>query len=245
MPEYIVSYIEGDTPGPFNVYLSGSSGLTLYAANVTKSQLQSGYFISFLNGIPSSSVVISNAAYGCSTEENLPFPTPTPSITNSVSVTPSITPSITVSPSITPSITVSKTPGASLTPSISITPSRTPSLSPGGSPPPPTPSRTPSVTPSTVPPVYISAVGGGFSGFGSDVYVNGFITLTSNVSTITTFSVNVTVSFGTVNVPVTVPAMSNIGQGSTYIGGNDPEPIGSACIVSCDNPAVVLVGFTC
>jgi hypothetical protein len=59
------------------------------------------------------------------------------------------------------------------------------------------------------------------------------------------FSVNVTVSFGTVNVPVTVPAMSNIGQGSTYIGGNDPEPIGSACIVSCDNPAVVLVGFTC
>lgn len=245
MPEYTISYIEGNTPGPFNVYLSGSSGLTLYAANVTKTQLESGYFISFPNGIPSSSVVISNVAYGCVTEENLPFPTPTPTVTNSVSVTPSVTPSITVSPSITPSITISKTPGASLTPSISITPSRTPSLTPGGGSPSPTPSRTPSLTPSTLPPVSVSAVGGGFSGFGSNVYVDGYITLSSNVSINSTFSVNVTVSFGVVNVSVTVPAGSNIGIGSTYIGGNDPEPIGSACIVSCTNPAVVLTGFTC
>lgn len=248
MPEYTISYIEGNTPGPFNVYLSGSSGLTLYAANVTKTQLESGYFINFPDGIPSSSVVISNAAYGCSTEENLPFPTPTPSITTSVSVTPSVTPSITVSPSITPSITISKTPGASFTPSISITPSITPSRSIGASLTPSisiTPTRTPSVTPSVAPSIYISAIGGGFSGYGSNVYVDGYITLSSNVSTVTTFSVDVTVSFGTVNVIVTVPVGSNIGQGSTYIGGNDPEPIGSACIVSCDNPSVITTGFTC
>jgi len=154
MQKYIIKFVEGSTPGPFNVYLSGSGTLNLYAANVSKAQLSSGYIVEFADGIPSSSIVISNAAYGCATEENLPFPTATPSITPSVSITPSktptisisstpgasLTPSISATPSITPSITPSSTIGVSITPTPSISISRTPSISI-------TPSVTPSITP--------------------------------------------------------------------------------------------------
>ena len=245
MAQYTINYVEGNTPGPFNIYLSGSGTLNLYAANVTKDQLAAGYSINFPDGIPSSSVVISNTSYGCATEEVLPFPSQSPSVTPTISVTPSISITPTVTPTRTPSISVTPSVPASLTPSVSITPSVTPSVSVGGPSPSVTPSRTPSPSPSTVPPVSVSVVGGGFSGYGSNVYVDGYITLSSNVSIDSTFSVDVTVSYGTVNVSVVVPAGSNIGSGTTYIGGNDPEPIGSACIVSCDNPAVVLTGFTC
>lgn len=245
MAQYTINYVEGNTPGPFNIYLSGSGTLNLYAANVTKDQLAAGYSINFPDGIPSSSVVISNTSYGCATEEVLPFPSQSPSVTPTISVTPSISITPTVTPTRTPSISVTPSVPASLTPSVSITPSVTPSVSVGGPSPSVTPSRTPSPSPSTVPPVSVSVVGGGFSGYGSNVYVDGYITLSSNVSIDSTFSVDVTVSFGTVNVSVLVPAGNNVGSGTTYIGGNDPEPIGSACIVSCDNPAVILTGFTC
>jgi hypothetical protein len=89
-----------------------------------------------------------------------PCPTPSPSVTPSVSVsrTPSVTPSISISitPSITPSTSISATP--SITPSISIsaTPSVTPSVSISI-----TPSITPSIsistTPSITPSISISA----------------------------------------------------------------------------------------
>jgi hypothetical protein len=87
---------------------------------------------------------------------NPPCPSPTPSITPSISVTPSITPSISVTPSITPSISVtpSITPSISvtpsITPSISVTPSITPSISV-------TPSITPSETPTPTPTVTTSS----------------------------------------------------------------------------------------
>jgi len=71
----------------------------------------------------------------CVGKQCIPFtPTPTPSlsITPSISLTPSVTPTISLTPSVTPSNT----------PSISVTPSNTPSIS-----------VTPSITPSnTVPP---------------------------------------------------------------------------------------------
>ena len=245
MAQYIINYIEGNTPGPFNIFLSGSGTLNLYASNVTKAQLAAGYTIIFDDSVPSSSVVISNVSYGCATEEVLPFPSQSPSVTPTISVTPSISITPTVTPTLTPSISVTPSVPASLTPSVSRTPSVTPSISIGGPSPTPTPSRTPSPSPSTIPPSSVASVGGGFSGFGSNIYIDGYITLSSNVSVDSTFLVNVTVSFGTVNVSVVVPAGSNTGSGTTYIGGNDPEPIGSACIVSCDNPAVVLTGFTC
>ena len=78
-------------------------------------------------------------------------PSPTPSITPSISVTPSVTvsvtPSITVSAtpsiSITPSVSISATPSISVTPSITVT--QTPSIS-----------ITPSITVSTTPSISVT-----------------------------------------------------------------------------------------
>jgi hypothetical protein len=156
MPDFYIYYEEGNANGPYNVYLSGSSGLTVYGLGVTQAQMEAGYVISLPSGFTSSSVVVYNMAFGCSTEDNVPFPTPTLSPTPTISVTPSktpsisVTPSITATPSVTPTITPSITPPPSNTPSItpSITPSQTSLISPS-----PTPSITISATPSVTPPV--------------------------------------------------------------------------------------------
>jgi len=74
-------------------------------------------------------------------------PSPTPTVTPSISITPSVTRTPNATPSVTPSIT--KTP--SVTPSITISPSRTPSVTPSVTPTKSvrvSPSKTPSVTPS-------------------------------------------------------------------------------------------------
>jgi hypothetical protein len=153
MPQYIIQYDQGTAPGPFNIYLSGSSGLSLYASNITKAQLDTGFVISFNDLIPSTSVVIDNIAFGCATEEILPFPSQTPSYTPSVTITPSIT----ATPSITPTITPSITPSPTITPTRTITPTLTPTLTPSITPSPSinapslTPSMTVSVTPSYTP----------------------------------------------------------------------------------------------
>jgi hypothetical protein len=153
MPTYVIYYTQGNTPGPFDVYLSGSSGLTIYASNIPQYELVNGYLVTFPDGIPSSSINVFDVSFGCFTDQNVPFPSVTPSITPSITVSPSVTPSITVSPSKTPSVTVtpSVTPSVTPPPSITRTPSVTPSISvsPGASPSPtPTPSitRTPSLS---------------------------------------------------------------------------------------------------
>jgi hypothetical protein len=154
MPQYVIYYEEGETNGPFSIYLSGSSGLTLYSSSVPLSQLQAGFVINFDDSIPSSSVLIDNEAYGCDTTQQLIFPSPSPTITPSISITPtiSITPSITATrtPTVTPTIstTPSITPTRTITPTT--TPSFTPSRSPGSSVPPSISvsiTRTPSATP--------------------------------------------------------------------------------------------------
>lgn len=147
MPTYIVYYNQGNSPGPFDIYLSGSSGLNLYASNIAKWQLVNGYQVTFPDGIPSSSVDVFDLAYGCFTDQNVPFPTPSPTITPSISVTPSVTPTISFTPtvtptiSLTPTVTPSFTPPPTATPTITVTPtiSATPLQSP-------TPTRTPTVT---------------------------------------------------------------------------------------------------
>ena len=132
MPQYIITYTEGTAPGPYNIFLSGALGpLSLYASNVTKTQLQNGFIITFADGIPSSSVLIDNVAFGCATEQKLIFPTPTPTKTPTISITPTRTATPTITPTLTPSIT----------PTRSIEPTRTPTITP-------TPSITPSITPS-------------------------------------------------------------------------------------------------
>jgi hypothetical protein len=155
MPDFYIFFEEGNAVGPYDVFLSGSSGLTLYASGVTQNQMINGFLISLPSGFTSSSIVINNMSFGCATQDIVPFPTPTLSPTPSISVTPSrtpsisVTPSITATPSVTPTITPSITPPPSVTPSItpSITPSRTSLISLS-----PTPSITISRTPSTTPP---------------------------------------------------------------------------------------------
>ena len=160
MPTYIVYYTQGNSNGPFDIYLSGSSGLNLYASNIPKYALVNGFTVTFPDGIPSSSVDVFDVSYGCFTDNNIPFPSVSPSITPSISITPTRTPSITVSPSITPSKTVTPTVTPSVTPppSVTRTPSITPSISrsSGASPsitPTPSITRTPSPSP---PPNYIA-----------------------------------------------------------------------------------------
>ena len=170
MPQYLVRYTEGNTLGPFDIYLSGSSGETLYASGITKNELVNGYVVSFPDGVPSSSVVVTNTAFGCSNEEILIFPSATPSITPTTSIPASITPTPTItptkSPTITPTLTVTptRTPGPTITPTQ--TPTITPSLSIGTTTTPtptPTITRTPSITPSSgVPVVYEQYTGCGY-----------------------------------------------------------------------------------
>ena len=160
MPTYIVYYSQGNSNGPFSIYLSGSSGLNLYASPVTRAQLELGYTVTFPDGIPSSSVDVFDISYGCFTDQNIPFPSVTPSVTPSITITPSKTPSITISPSRTPSLTVTPSVTPSFTPPPSGTPSQTPSATPSRTPgisnsptPTPTISRTPSAT---APPNYLA-----------------------------------------------------------------------------------------
>ena len=139
MPDFYIYYQEGTADGPYDVYLSGSSGLTLYGSGVTQAQMEAGYVISLPSGFTSSSVVVFDMAFGCATQDDVPFPTPSVSITPSISITPSKTPSITV----TPSVTVTPSPTVTVTPSVTPPPSNTPSL-------------TPSITPSTTPLISLS-----------------------------------------------------------------------------------------
>jgi hypothetical protein len=154
MPQYLIHYDQGNSPGPFNIYLSGSSGLNLYASNVSKTTLEGGFIITFDDGIPSSSVVIDNTGYTCDTDLQLVFPSPTPTITPSISITPTATKTPTVTPTRTPTITPTLTVTPTVTPTRTITPTLTPSITPtrsiGASLTPaltPTVTRTPSATP--------------------------------------------------------------------------------------------------
>jgi hypothetical protein len=156
--QYIVQYTQGNTPGPFNIYLSGSLGpKSLYASNVTLVELQAGYLVNVPIGINSSSIEVVDESFGCLNEVILPFPTITPtktitptitpSITSTPNLTPTNTPTLTPTPSISPTITPTKTATPTITPSITpsntINPSITPTLTVT-----PTPTVTPTITPS-------------------------------------------------------------------------------------------------
>jgi hypothetical protein len=125
--------------GPVTVYYTDCNGVLGNIATVASGS--SGSICAF-------SINAWNNVNNFSLQGNCP-PSPTPSITPTISIsaTPYITPSVTptITPSKTPSISVSKTPSVtpsisiSTTPGVSITPSITPST---------TPSITPSITPS-------------------------------------------------------------------------------------------------
>jgi len=198
MPQYIITYTEGTAPGPYNVFLSGALGpLSLYASSVTKTQLQNGFVISFADGIPSSSVLIDNLSFGCTTEQQLTFPSPTPTktptrtITPSITATPSITPTRT--PTITPTRSVDPTRTPTVTPTRTITPSITPSntINPTVTPtrtitPSLTVTRTPSITPSMSPfPCYFFGIQADFNETSPSYYAVNYIDCNGSTGTYT------------------------------------------------------------
>lgn len=180
MPTYVIHYDQGNSPGPFNIYLSGSSGQTLYALNVTRPELEAGYLVTVPVGVPSSSIVITNEAFGCANEEILPFPSPTVSLSLTPSITPSFTPTISISPTVTPTVTPSRTLTPTVTPTRTVTPSVTLSITPsptiGASitpTPTPTITRTPSITPSAFPPlIFTEFIGCGWGSSALDACIN-------------------------------------------------------------------------
>jgi hypothetical protein len=227
MPSYVIYYTQGNTNGPFDIYLSGSSGLTLYASNVPQSNLVTGYLVTFPDGIPSSSIDVFDVSFGCFTDQNVPFPSVTPSVTPSITISPSKTPSITVSPSKTPSVTVtpSVTPSVTPPPSVSRTPSVTPSISvsPGAS---STPTPTPSITrtPSpSLPPTYTAYMMG--TGF-SQAYLACYDFNHSGVMNTIYITTPTPVSYGTVSVGDRVFTLSSGGY-AYVIGGNQWYAISS------------------
>ena len=124
MRKYFLQLSGGTTPGPFDVYLSGSSGETLYQADVSQIQLQAGISVEVPDNVPSSSIVVYNNSYGCSNEVQVIFPTPPVSITPSLSISPTVTPSISPTPSTpTTSSRRSRTIAASWWPSATVLPS--------------------------------------------------------------------------------------------------------------------------
>ena len=177
MPQYLIHYDQGNSPGPFNIYLTGSSGpASLYAAGVTRSQLEGGYIITFDDAIPSSSILIDNMAFGCATEETLVFPTPTPTKTPSISITPTITRTPSITPTKTPTITPSLTATPTQTPVPTITPSYTPTITPSktfaaSTTPTPTvtPTRTITPTRTLTPPTISYFFMGIVSGYGNEI----------------------------------------------------------------------------
>lgn len=158
MPTYVIYFNQGNTPGPFSIYLSGSSGETLYATGVTRPELEAGYLVNVPVGVPSSSVVVVNDAFGCTNESNLPFPSLTPTVTPTKTVTPTVTPTPSVTVTVTPTLTVTPSVTPTITPTRTITPTLTPSITPtpsigaSGTPTPtPTITRTPTITPTMSP----------------------------------------------------------------------------------------------
>jgi hypothetical protein len=180
MPTYVIYYDQGNSPGPFNVYLSGSSGQTLYASNVTRPELEAGYLVNVPLGVPSSSIVVTNEAFGCANEEILPFPSPSLSVTPTPTITPSITPTRSISATVTPTVTPSRTLTPTVTPTRTVTPSVTLSVTPSptigaSQSPTPTPTitRTPSITPSSPPPlVFTEFIGCGWGATAFDACNN-------------------------------------------------------------------------
>ena len=180
------------------------------------------------DGVVGTNITLTQSSV-CFTDANCSVPvSPTPSITQSISLTPSITPSITQSisqtPSITPSISVSNSPGASVTPSItqsiSLTPSITPSTTPSIT---QSISLTPSITPSVTPSISISSTPSISISSTPSVSISSTpsVSLTSSVSS--TPSISVTSSVSVTPTPSTSDEPFDIYSFQNCCAGAEPE----------------------
>ena len=253
MPTYIVYYSQGNSNGPFSIYLSGSSGLNLYASPVTRAQLELGYTVTFPDGIPSSSVDVFDISYGCFTDQNIPFPSVSPSVTPSITITPSKTPSITVSPSKTPTPTQTPSVTPSITPPPSVTPTQTPSATPSRTPAAsvtPSPSITPTLsitrTPSPSPPTVYTYSPTTQQGWTQNyVPCNNIFNVTLNSTAMNTSAPNVGTIIYSVNLNANPPLYTPINGNNLWWGiawSNNPTLIRS---VQINTSGVITATYTC
>ena len=157
MVRYIYVKLQGNSAnGPYNIYYDDLSTLaTLYyenspATGLTLSQLT--FYDGVLVSVPleTTKIIVKNTDFICENTLDKPLvpltqtPTPTVTVTPSITPTNTITPTVTVTPSITPTNTVTPTitPTITLTPTVTITPTVTPTITLT-----PTNTVTPTVTP--------------------------------------------------------------------------------------------------
>ena len=125
-------------PGPYNIYYRDlNNNLVFIEGPLTTSELIAGQNYSIPNNVQVISLKSINPACNGFIKDvaisSFPSPTPTPTVTPSITITPTITPSITITPTPTPS----HTPTQTITPTVTTTQTNTPSY---------TPTTTPTIT---------------------------------------------------------------------------------------------------
>lgn len=131
--------------GPFSIYFGlypvEFSAATFYASGLTRTEMFNGYTIPLDCPTPTPTIT--------------PTITPTPSITPTTTPTPSITPTLTQTPTETPSVTSSPTVTPTVTSTQGALPSETPTSTPTNTPTPSiTPTNTLTPTPTPTPPIF-------------------------------------------------------------------------------------------
>jgi hypothetical protein len=104
----------------------------------------------------------------------------------------------------------------------------------------PTPTPTAATTSNPV----TSVFGNAYDALG-EIYISANVFVTSNVTQNANFTVVVSTSSGPITVYVTILDGNNSGYGDTFTGMGSLPEISGACILGCDDPSIVLTGFTC
>ena len=238
-------------PGPYNIYYRDlNNNLVFIEGPLTTSELIAGQNYSIPNNVQVISLKSINPACNGFIKDvaisSFPSPTPTPTITPSITITPTITPSITITPTptpflspqatptVTPSITVSPTVTPSITvsptvtPSITVSPTVTPTITPSITPSitvSPSPTPTPSITPSpSLPQVSVTVnltIDSGNTGY-TQIYNNNTSTLLHSMNTngsTYTFSLTSGISYRVETVIQSRIFLTNVAQINNYENG--------------------------
>lgn len=244
-------------PGPYNIYYRDlNNNLVFLEGPLTTSELIAGQNYSVPNTVQVISLKSINPACNGFIKDvaisSFPSPTPTPTITPSITITPTITPSITItptptpflSPQATPTITPSITVSPSITPSIAVSPTRTPSITPSITVS-PSPTPTPSITPSpSLPQVSVTVnltIDSGNTGY-TQIYNNNTSTLLHSMNTngsTYTFSLTSGISYRVETVIQSRIFLTNVAQINNYINGI--ADVGSPYISSILNTPAIIV----
>jgi len=143
---YVVN-IEGDAPGPFNIYYDTASAGTLVYSSASRTELINGLIV---GGVPVTASIIWIQSLDPDCDEILPYYLPTPTPTPQPTATPAPTPTpvvedCTLSGSFVYTFTPTPAPTATPVPSATPTPTPAPTATPA-----PTPTPTPTLEPSSL-----------------------------------------------------------------------------------------------